>query len=298
MSKITGIGQVEVIAERAKNLDTINYRGSAPLAHLALISRADVYDAVTNPDGLQRDLSPTHASQAYDYAHRGPEADRPRAFPEVVLNVRDKRAVTIETLPLGAGALGSTNEPQLVRLRFDLAKTNLHDVDVSRVDGNHRLYYAAGDERRDPILASAPFQIHVGLTRAQEASLFVDINANQKGLNSSHLSVLRSNLTDEQIEIRDHPGHWMREARGQGHSIAVVRSRPHGWFEGRRSHTGAHAHGELRKPRRGRVSHPREVDVYPRSHGSVCSVRGHSPVLDCRQAGIGGDGRTPRTTCC
>ncbi len=208
MAKLTGIAQVEVIAEKSKNLDTVCYRGSAPLAHLALASRADVYDSVTNPHGLQRDLSPTHAAHAYEYAQRAVDPDRPRAFPEVVLNVRDKSAVAIQ--PLGVHSNGGSTIAELVRLRFDLNKCGADGkVAVSRVDGNHRLYYAAGDDRRDPILAITPFQLHVGLTREQEASLFVDINANQKGLNSSHLSVLRSNLTDEELEIRDHPARWM-----------------------------------------------------------------------------------------
>jgi DGQHR domain-containing protein len=207
VAKLTGITQVEVLAEKAKNLDTICYRGSAPMAHLALASRADIYDSVTNPEGLQRDLSPTHASHAYEYAMRQHDNDHPRAFPEVVLNVRDTSAVTLEPIQLLAD--GQT-APQLVRLRFDLTKCAANGkVAVSRVDGNHRLYYAAGDDRREPILAMAPFQLHVGLTREQEAALFVDINANQKGLNSSHLSVLRSNLSDEEIEIRDHPARWM-----------------------------------------------------------------------------------------
>ncbi len=208
MAQLTGIAQVEVIAEKSKNLDTVCYRGSAPLAHLALASRADIYDSVTNPHGLQRDLSPTHAARAYEYAQRALDSDRPRAFPEVVLNVRDKSAVNIR--PLGVFPNGGSTTTELVRLRFDVSKWEGDGkVAVSRVDGNHRLYYAAGDDRRDPILAMAPFQLHVGLTREQEASLFVDINANQKGLNSSHLSVLRSNLTDEELEIRDHPARWM-----------------------------------------------------------------------------------------
>jgi DGQHR domain-containing protein len=206
MARLTGIGQVEFIAERAPNLDTINYRGTAPLAHIALVSKADVFDSITNPEGLQRDLSPSHAAQAYEYAQRSANADRPRAFPEVVLNVRQKGAVGVETIRPADEESGA---PEVVRLRFDLSKLNLTKVDVSRVDGNHRLYYAAGDERRDPILHLAPFQIHIGLSREQEASLFVDINANQKGLNTSHLSVLRSNLTEEEIEIRDHTARWI-----------------------------------------------------------------------------------------
>jgi DGQHR domain-containing protein len=201
---LTGITEVEVIAEKAKNLDTVCYRGSAPLAHLALASRADIFDSVANPEGLQRDLSPTHASRAYEYTQRARDPEHPRAFPEVVLNVREKSAVTIEPLQDGEGSA------ELVRIRFNIAKCAAEGkIAVSRVDGNHRLFYAAGDDRREPMLAQAPFQLHVGLTREQEASLFVDINANQKGLNTSHLSVLRSNLTEEEREIRDHPARWM-----------------------------------------------------------------------------------------
>jgi hypothetical protein len=82
-------------------------------------------------------------------------------------------------------------------------------VYVSRVDGNHRLFHAAGDERRDPLLTEAPFQLHVGLSQDQERSLFVDINSNQKGLSSSHLAVMQNRLSPEEIEIRDHLDRWL-----------------------------------------------------------------------------------------
>lgn len=199
MGKLTGIRVVEVEAHESENLDTTCYRGYAPLAHLALFSQADVFDQVSNPDGLQRDLSPKHASEAYEYAHRPEIVNQPRAFPEVVLNVRDKKSVEIERID---GA-------PLVRLKFDLEKMRDGKVHVSRVDGNHRLFYAAGDERRDPLLPSAPFQIHVGLTREQERALFVDINSNQKGMNTSHLATMQTKLTPEEQEIKDHLDRWI-----------------------------------------------------------------------------------------
>lgn len=205
MSKLTGVSEVEFIARVDKNLDTTCYRGVAPLAHLALISQADVFDQVDHPDGLQRDLSPKHASDAYEYVSRIPDPDYPRAFPEVVLNVRKKGAVEIEPVDLDGFDAGV----ELVRMRFSIDNLTATDVVVSRVDGNHRLYYAGGDERRDPILQSAPFQIHVGLTRGQERQLFVDINSNQKGLNTSHLAVMQSKLTSEDLEIRDHLDRWI-----------------------------------------------------------------------------------------
>jgi DGQHR domain-containing protein len=202
MSELSGVTELELIAEESPNLDTICYRGSAPLAHLALVSQPDVFDQETNPEGLQRDLSPKHASEAYEYAHRNAVPARPRAFPEVVLNVRDKSAVRVEQIDPGPD--GNRH----VRLRFNRAKEN-GKVVVSRVDGNHRLFYAAGDERRNPLLAKVPFQIHIGLTRDQERSLFVDINANQKGLNTSHLAIMQSKLTPEELEMRDHLDRWI-----------------------------------------------------------------------------------------
>ena len=206
MAKLTGVSEIEVLAEQSENLDTTCYRGSAPLAHLAAISQADVFDQDLNPDGLQRDLSPKHAAEAYEYTRRTPDKEFPRAFPEIVLNVRDRRAVEVEEITPEGGAM---NGLKTFKLRFKPAAITDGKVVVSRVDGNHRLYFAEGDAHRDPILAWAPFQLHIGLSREQERSLFVDINANQKGLNSSHLAVLRSKLTAEEQEIRDHLPRWV-----------------------------------------------------------------------------------------
>src|SRR5712691_3609896 len=111
--KLTGIRQIELEAHQAQNLDTVCFRGAAPLAQLALISQADVFDQITNPDGLQRDLSPKHASDAYDYASGTSDPRFPRAFPEVVLNVRDKRVLRQEEI-------GAVDGAKLVRLSFDL----------------------------------------------------------------------------------------------------------------------------------------------------------------------------------
>ncbi|HWB33486.1 MAG TPA: DGQHR domain-containing protein [Acidobacteriaceae bacterium] len=189
---------MELTASRGKNLDTICYRGSAPLAQLALISQTDIFDQVTNPKGLQRDLSPKHASEAYEYVHRAKDNEYPRAFPEVVLNVRDRKV--LEVIEDEAGAS---------KLRFSIADMREGKVYVSRVDGNHRLFYAAGDDRREPLLSEVPFQLHIGLSQEQERSLFVDINSNQKGLSSSHLAVMQNRLTADEIEIRDHLDRWI-----------------------------------------------------------------------------------------
>lgn len=191
---------IVLIAEESVNLDTTCYRGSAPLADLARISRADVFDQVTNPEGLQRDLSKKHAAEAYSYAAREPRDDAPRAFPEVMLNVRDKNIVKVEPI--------DTKTPlRLVKLTFDLEKIQrAKNVKVSRIDGNHRLYYAAGDGlERPPLTISGPFSLTLGLSVEQEAGLFLDVNAEQKGLNTSHLAVLRSRLTPDDVELEFHP---------------------------------------------------------------------------------------------
>ena len=54
-------------AVRAKVLGVNVYRGFASLCDLADISRADIYDQQNNPTGTQRDLSPSHARDAYEY---------------------------------------------------------------------------------------------------------------------------------------------------------------------------------------------------------------------------------------
>jgi DGQHR domain-containing protein len=201
----SGLPVIEVTVVKQPNIDTVCYRGSAALHDLAVISQADVFDQVTNPNGLQRDLSPKHASEAYNYAAREPDKEFPRAFPEVILNVRNEDVLSVEKINVGR-----QRQIEGFKFTFDLVAiqnkmANTGEIVVSRVDGNHRLFYAAGDGRREPLWTVVPFQIHVGLSPEQEANLFVDVNANQKGLNSSHLHVLRSRLTSEEQELRDHP---------------------------------------------------------------------------------------------
>lgn len=190
---------IEFIAEESANLDTTCFRGSAKLCELARISQADVFDQEDRKTGLQRALSMRHAAEAYDYVSADP-GKLPRAFPEVVLNVRDPKAVKVT-------ALGEVEGMKLVKLAFDEEVIDQgRGVKVSRIDGNHRLYFANGDGKdREPIELLAPFQLHLGLSRDHEASLFVDINANQKGLNTSHLAILRSRLTPDEVEIIRNP---------------------------------------------------------------------------------------------
>jgi DGQHR domain-containing protein len=191
---------ITIIAQEVKNLDTVCYIGSASIADLARISQADVFDQVDNPDGLQRELSLKHAYEAYQYVARDRSPELPRAYPDLALNVRDKKVIERETV-------FENGDLHVVRLTFDVEKIHAaRTVKVSRMDGNHRLVFAGGDgKEREPLGAAVPFQLHIGLTRAQETSLFSDINANQKGLNTSHLAILRSRITPEEQELLEHP---------------------------------------------------------------------------------------------
>ncbi len=191
---------ITLTALETRNLDTVCYRGSAPLADLARISQADVYDQIDNPEGLQRDLSMKHAADAYQYVAAAADPKLPRAYPEVVLNVRDTKAAKVVATAPDAGV-------RIVAITFDVKKIlDAKTCKVSRVDGNHRLVYAGGDGKdRAPLDAHAPFQLHIGLTPEQEASIFKAVNANQKGMNTSHLDVLRARLTSEEIELQRHP---------------------------------------------------------------------------------------------
>lgn len=201
---------ITLLALESTNLDTVCYRGSARIADLTRVSSADIFDQDLNPEGLQRDLSKKHAAEAYEYAAREPNPSLPRAFPEVVLNVRDRKVVKLDN-PLDDAALdGMPTMPDgidLVRITLDVDKIDAaKTVKVSRVDGNHRLFFGAGDgKEREPLDAVVPFQLHVGLTRDQEAALFGDINSQQKGLNTSHLAVIDTRITPEDVELERNP---------------------------------------------------------------------------------------------
>ena len=191
--------RVTLIAEESANLDTTCYRGSAKLSDLARISTADVFDEIANPEGLQRDLNRKHANDAYEYAAREPDDALPRAFPEVMLNVRDPSVVEVERID-------SKTPIRLVRLSFDVGKiSRAKTVKVSRIDGNHRLYYAAGDGDRAALDILGPYSITLGLSPEQEAGLFLAVNAEQKGLNTSHLATLQSRLMPDAVELERYP---------------------------------------------------------------------------------------------
>jgi DGQHR domain-containing protein len=156
------------------------YRGFGRLCDLARISRADVYDQVRNPRGTQRDLNRKHAREAYAYVASNPSA----FYPEIVLNVRKRAGLRFTS--------ACKEDSDMGYLDVDLdALAAAGGIVISRVDGNHRLYFADGhDSEYPPLENEVGFCVIYGLEGSKkdvELVLFRDINANQQGMNTSHL---------------------------------------------------------------------------------------------------------------
>ncbi|MEN9966790.1 MAG: DNA-sulfur modification-associated [Actinomycetota bacterium] len=186
-----------------KNLNTIAIRGNASLGLLASISHADKYDQFSNEAGVQRSPAEKHAREALAYALEASSVDPfsdPRAFTEVILNGRDTSPFVFRDL-LSKQELTAENvltgKYSIVDVSINVAKLDLTpfkehlDIQISRVDGNHRLLMAQriveqGDlsEEEFPIV---PFSLFLGLTPEQERKIFVDINGNHKNMSKSLL---------------------------------------------------------------------------------------------------------------
>src|SRR5690242_19929494 len=180
-------------AVRARVLGVQVYRGFAKLADLAEISKADVYDQNSNPTGTQRDLNPAHAREAYEYVK-----NRDIGFwPEVFLCARKKDVVTFYPATEEMPDLG------ILAIDVDAAKAG-PGIAISRVDGNHRLYYADGAQSGySRIEKTVSFCLAYDLSREEEIQLFKDINVNQKPMNTSHLDKIEIMLTPaEQLKKR------------------------------------------------------------------------------------------------
>src|SRR4051812_1092809 len=95
---------------RGKVLGVNVYRGYEKLCTLTEISKADIYDQKANPKGTQRDLSPKHAKEAYEYVK-----NKELGFwPEIFLCSRSNTALTY--IPL------SDNFPDIGILEIDKTK--------------------------------------------------------------------------------------------------------------------------------------------------------------------------------
>lgn len=175
--------KLNVMRSEVLGIDVV--RGFAPLSTLARVSRADIFDEKSNPLGTQRDLSPKHARDAYEYAKNSTRG----YWPEVFLCLRDPAMVTFRERRTGGGILEID----------DLAIEHTQEIVISRVDGNHRLHLADGKtEGVPPIDRPVSFCLAMGLTRLEEIALFRDINDNQKSMDTSHLDKIELRLLGEE----------------------------------------------------------------------------------------------------
>ena len=165
------------------------YRGFAPLSEVAKISRADIFDQAKNRLGTQRNLSVQHARKAYQYV-----TETERAFyPEMILNVRDESYVEFKSEQ-------KSGDIEFGSLKFIKDPTKNGNVVVSRLDGNHRLFFADGHEKgMGPVNRFVSFCVLTIQDRDKELELFRDINDNQMGMNTSHLQNITARLLGDQL---------------------------------------------------------------------------------------------------
>lgn len=181
--------KLNVMRSEVLGVDVV--RGFAPLSTLARISKADVFDEKSNPRGTQRDLSPKHAREAYEYARNTTRG----YWPEVFLCLRDANVVNYKERRGGFGVLEIDDNA--------IEKTS--KIVISRVDGNHRLHLADGRTEGVPAVdRSVSFCLALGLNQLEEIAIFRDINNNQKSMDTSHLDKIDLRLSGEEaIKGRD-----------------------------------------------------------------------------------------------
>jgi DGQHR domain-containing protein len=165
------------------------FRGFAPLSELAKVSQADIFDQDKNRLGTQRNLSLQHARKAYQYVLETEKA----FYPELILNVRDKSFVTFTSLR-------QRGTVQFGILSFKKDPLKAGKIVVARLDGNHRLWFAGGQEKgMDAVDRPASFCILTVEDLEKELELFRDINDNQMGMNTSHLQNITARLLGEKV---------------------------------------------------------------------------------------------------
>src|SRR5690348_9139265 len=136
LRRTDSILRIPVVRATVMGLSVV--RGYARICDLADISKPDIYDASSNPTGTQRDLSPQHARDAYQYL----KSEDVGFFPEVFLALRDPEAATFRVTNQSRG-YGTLEIARAAIKRSD-------EIKISRVDGNHRLHLADGHEEGYP----------------------------------------------------------------------------------------------------------------------------------------------------
>jgi DGQHR domain-containing protein len=169
------------------------YRGFGSLADIARISRADIFDQDQNRSGTQRNLSLAHARQAHQYVRNTEKA----FYPEMILNIRDKSYIKFTQKD-------SEGDAEFGILSFVKDPAATEKIVISRLDGNHRLWFADGHQKGlDPIERPVSFCILTLPNLDTELELFRDINDNQMGMNTSHLQNITARLLgDKALKVQ------------------------------------------------------------------------------------------------
>ncbi|MEP0815208.1 MAG: DGQHR domain-containing protein [bacterium] len=208
---VSSTGDVSAIyAVSGKSLGVKCYRGFASLAVLSQMSQADEYNQSNNPQGMQRELSSSHARRAYEYA-ASDAADKPRLWPEIILNIRKRDCVTIEKKAPTKGPKGFEMDFVKIKIHWNKIKElKPREVAISRVDGNHRLYYAGGDKKL-PALHNvlSPFCIMDSVDIDNEKRIFATINSEQRKLNVNHLLTLEYHTIPETTKKKENLELWL-----------------------------------------------------------------------------------------
>jgi DGQHR domain-containing protein len=107
---------------------------------------------------------------------------------------------------------------------------------ISRVDGNHRLYYGDGSfEGFSPIDELVSFCIADNIDLIKELVIFRDINNNQKAMNTSHLDKIDARLAGQQSIRTRAPALYLAERLANDSESALFKI----VYEGGRRPVGA-----------------------------------------------------------
>lgn len=190
------------------------YRGYGLLSDLAAISKADIFDQVNNRMGTQRNLSVIHARKAYEYV-----SDNEKAFyPEIILNIRDESYVDLKPTQPHNGCTFAV-------LSFVKDPRANQQVIVSRLDGNHRLWFADGHDASFEAVSRPVSFCFVVLPKIEdELELFRDINDNQMGMNTSHLENITARLLGEKVlKVKNPAAYIVQRLQGDPDSPLYAR---------------------------------------------------------------------------
>lgn len=198
--------RITLHAIASKALDVECYRGFANLSDLARMSKSDEYDEKRNPRGTQRNLNRKHAREAYLYA-AATNPNEPRIWPEIILNMRYRKGTRITPRARTKG--GGYSQ---VKISIELDKISRENTNptYSRVDGNHRLFFADGHEKNFPAIdIGVPFCILSNIGREQEIAIFKTINDEQLSLKTDHILRINGQLIHPDRMMEEKPELWL-----------------------------------------------------------------------------------------